>query len=234
MIDAGSLEFAHARIWARWGARPGETLWRRIETTRELGAVIDLVRASALASWVEGLDAQAGVHAIESALRRQWRARVLEVAAWMPSGWHDALRWCAALIDLPLAQHLARGGALPPWLDDAAIGDMASFGDPERVLEAWLARWRAMCPAGTGREAIEHRLLPLLAAHAASFAAPSTQDGWALRRTLHARLARLLRRAVAEPMAPFAFLALTALDVERLRGELVRRAAFPAPRAVVA
>jgi hypothetical protein len=32
---------------------------------------------------------------------------------------------------------------------------------------------------------------------------------------------------VLDPAAAFVFLALSALDVERLRGELVRRAAFP-------
>lgn len=226
MIDAGNLEFAHARIWARWGARPGDALWQRIESTRELAAVLDLARAGALARWVEGLGAQDGVHAIDSTLRRQWRERVHEVAAWMPLAWREAVRWCAALIDLPLAQHLARGGARPPWLDDTATLDAASFGDPERVLETWLARWRALCPDEPGRAAIEQQLVPLLLKHAAAFAAPSNRDGWALRRMLQARLVLLLRRAIAEPMAAFVFIALTALDAERLRAELVRRAAF--------
>jgi len=226
MIDAGSLEFAHARIWARWGARPSDALWQRIETTRELAAVLDLARSSALARWVGSLGAQDGVHTIESALHRQWHEQVREVAAWMPLAWQQAVRWCAALIDLPLVQHRARGGSSPPWQDDALIGDMASFADPERVLEAWFERWRALCPDEPGRSAIEQQLLPLLAAHAAAFAAPSARDGWALRRALQVRLAALLRRAIAEPMAAFVFIALTALDAERLRAELVRRAAF--------
>jgi hypothetical protein len=228
MIDAGSLEFAHARIWARWGARPDDALWHRIESTRGLAAVLDLARTSALAPWVEGVGAQADAHAIESALRRHWRDRVFEVAAWMPAAWHAAVRACAALVDLPLAQHLARGGAPPPWVDPPGDLDAAMARDPERTLETWLGRWRAVCPGDSGRETIERQLLPLLCAHAATFAALSTHDGWALRRALRARLATLLRRCVAEPMAAFVFLALTALDAERLRGELVRRAAFPA------
>jgi len=36
-----------------------------------------------------------------------------------------------------------------------------------------------------------------------------------------------LRRAMLDPAAAFAYLALIALDLERLRGELLRRAAFP-------
>ena len=53
------------------------------------------------------------------------------------------------------------------------------------------------------------------------------RDGWPLRRALQARLALLFRRAMLDPAAAFIFLALTALDLERLRGELLRRAAFP-------
>jgi hypothetical protein len=37
----------------------------------------------------------------------------------------------------------------------------------------------------------------------------------------------LLRRALVEPVAAFAFLALQALEFERLRAELVARAVFP-------
>ena len=48
-----------------------------------------------------------------------------------------------------------------------------------------------------------------------------------LDRTLQARLAPWLRRAAAEPAAAFVHLALCALDLERLRGELLRRALFP-------
>jgi hypothetical protein len=47
------------------------------------------------------------------------------------------------------------------------------------------------------------------------------------RRALSSRLIALYRRAMLDPAAVFIFLALSALDIERLRGELVRRAIFP-------
>jgi hypothetical protein len=72
MIDAGSLELAHARIWARHGERPDEALWRRIEAAREFAAVLDIARGSALARWLEGLG-RTDMHAIELALRCRWR-----------------------------------------------------------------------------------------------------------------------------------------------------------------
>lgn len=120
MIDAGSLELAHARIWARHGQRPDDALWRRIETTRDLSALLELARGSSLASWVAGVAPTADVPAIEAALRRHWGERVTEVASWMPQRWQRALLWCGVLVDLPSLQHLARGGAAQPWMSDDA------------------------------------------------------------------------------------------------------------------
>ena len=52
-------------------------------------------------------------------------------------------------------------------------------------------------------------------------------DGTALRRRFEAVLAALFRRAALSPAAAFAYLGLVLLDLERLRGELLRRAVFP-------
>ena len=66
-----------------------------------------------------------------------------------------------------------------------------------------------------------------VALSASAFAAAAPGTGALLRRTLQARLALLLRRATLEPAAVFIHLALSALDWERLRAELLRRAWFP-------
>ena len=63
--------------------------------------------------------------------------------------------------------------------------------------------------------------------HVNAFRDPLAGDGSALRRALHARLSRLFRRATLDPAAAFIFLAISALDFERLRGEILRRVAFP-------
>jgi hypothetical protein len=67
----------------------------------------------------------------------------------------------------------------------------------------------------------------LLTEHAAAFRDPLQVEGWSLRRALHAQLSQLFRRAMLTPAAAFIFLALSALDCERLRGELLRRVVFP-------
>lgn len=233
----GSLTLAHARISARWGARADDALWRRIETTRALDAVLALVRCSPMAGWVGGLDAEAGLHEIDQALRRHWQAEVAEVAAWLPEDWQPALRFCATGIDLPMRQHqrrLASAAALaaPPATGNQARPDAgdSEAGDPEAVWPDWLAALRRLMPAGAGRTTVLQLLLPLAERHLQAFAHPAAVDGWALRRRLAEQLAQLWRRHPAEPVGAFIHLALTALEGERLRGELARRAAFPAGR----
>jgi hypothetical protein len=258
---AGSLEYAHARMWARWGARADDALWQRLEVTRELGALLDLARGSALGPWVEGITPGATLHAIEHRLRRHRRERIDELAAWMPPAWHGAIRWCDTWPELPLIEHLARGGAAPGWLAgdprlhplqrpgaapgreaaaaaspdadllcalrgllDAARADPSAL--PAQLLALWRERWFALLPA-TGRGPIERDLVPLLALHARNFAAPETADGWAQRRALQTRLVALWRRAALEPLSAFVYVVLTGLEFERLRGELLTRAAFP-------
>jgi hypothetical protein len=245
--DHGSLEFAHARIGARWGALPHEAQWRRIEVTRELGPMLEIARATGLAPWLQGLTAEAGVHAAEHLWRRQWRSAVHELAAWMPHEWQPSIVWCVHLSDLAVVQLWAGGEPLPAWVADdpwlrtlvdqrpAASADAAwhalvaaSRGDPAQVLPAWLATWRWRLPGGSGRHAIERELLPLVERHVQAFGSSSdTVDGWALRQALRARLVALLRRHAVQPLQAFAFLGLWALDAERLRAEVVARAAFP-------
>ncbi len=243
MIDAGSLEFAHARIWARQGDAAGEALWRRIEVTRDFAAALEIARASPLARWLEGLGTDSGAHAVERVMRHHWHRQVAELASWMPRPWQAAVQWCGLLIDLPALQHLAAGAAPPPWMvddvhwqallaDGLAAGDArqplwaAARSDAQALLPRWRAEWSRRLPRGHGRAMLDAQVVPLLAAHAAAFAAPQAGDAWALRRALQQRLVLLLRRALLEPAAAFIHLALCALEFERLRGELSRRLVF--------
>lgn len=243
--DCGSLELAQARIGARWGEQPGEATWRRIEATRGGPGVFEIARTDpALSRWIAGLGPDTSLHALESTLRRRWRDKVTELARWMPPAWQRAVEWCALLPDLPALDHLARGDAAPAWMhdDDAlrpcvqtatapdtrcALVAQARTGT-EGVLACWRTHWIALLPPEPGRGRIERELLPLLEGHAAAFASPRTVDGRAARTALRTRLVLLMRRAVGEPALAFGYLATQALDLERLRGELVQRAAFPA------
>jgi hypothetical protein len=252
MSETGSIEYAQARLCARYGQRPDDLAWRRIEHVRSFAGMLDVARTSPLRSWMTGIGPTSTAHEIEALLRGQWQALVADVARWMPAPWSAAVRWCAMAADLPFVSHLARGGATLPWMRDdptfralcegeaSAPGTApvdgplvplaAAWTEPGRIGHLWRDEWRRRLPA---RHAGDPRLVDelgrVISAHLGAFRDPSVNDGWPLRRALQARLALLFRRAMLDPAAAFVFLALAALDLERLRGELLRRAAFPAP-----
>ncbi len=245
MNEAGSLEYGYARLCARFGARADEALWRRIEVVRDLAAVLDIVRGSPLAPWIVGIGPEADPHAIESAARRHWRALAVEVASWMPQPWQASVVWCAALVDLPAVRALGHGGARASWLrDDPALQGLVDpalgavdpariallcegTGDARRVLAAWRARWLQLLPEPPAAHPLLQRLVHMLEEHAQRFAGAHPADAWPLRRTLAGRVTLVFRRAAVDPAQAFAYLALAALEYERLRAELVPRALLP-------
>jgi hypothetical protein len=251
----GSLELAHARLSARYGGRPDASVWRRVEHIRALPALVDAARTSPLARWISELTPGSDSHDIERALRDQWRREVSEVAAWMPEQWQSAVLWWTTWIDLPVLEYLARGGTPLPWMaGDAVYCDLQSTSAdaqatgsnvrqlmpalrglmvrPESMLSRWCDAWRARMPPGQSGVSFLNELSRILHGHLASFAAQAVGDGWPSRRELDKRLGTLFRKSLLQPTAAFVYLALTALDLERLRAELVRRAIFtPEPTA---
>lgn len=240
-MTMGSVEYAFARIAARHGRRLDENQWHRIEAPRPLVDVLDAVRGTSLDGWVAGLTPLSDPHAIDLRLRQHWRALVGDVARWMPARWQPAIAWFALLPDLPVAAHLAAGGAVLPWMPadpcyrslveaNADRGDslarlMAMNRPPESVGATWHAEWKRRLPRGDAGPLAQ--LERLVGAHVVAFRALPPGDGSAARRTLKAGLLLLFRRATVTPAAAFVFLLLALLDFERLRGELLRRAAFP-------
>ena len=250
MIECGSLEYAHARLHARHGQRLDEAAWRRIESMREFAPLLEAVRAGALWPWLVGITADSSAHQVEAVLRGHWRALIDERAAWMPVSWQGALHWCKVLPDLALLQHLARGAEPVAWMHDdptwrelcaaqppgrasmlqagpfAALA--SAWSTPETLGRAWLDEWRRRLPrpVSDAGDALQ-RLLRVLLDHRRAFVDAAPREGWLLRGALRARLSLLFRQAALQPAVAFIDLALCALDLERLRAELLRRVLFP-------
>jgi hypothetical protein len=250
VIECGSIEYAQARLQSRHGRRATEVLWQQLESTREFGALLDAARAGPLRPWVAGITAQSSAPEIETVLLAHWHAAAAEVVAWMPGPWHDALAWCAVLPELPVLQHLARGGAPDAWMQrdprwrelcTAPPGERAAtlahspwralacaWSVPDTLTHAWQAEWRRRLPQPLhDADDSLHAVVATLRLHGAAFAAATPGPGTQLRRALQARLSLLMRRATLEPAAAFIHLALSALELERLRGELLGRRLFP-------
>jgi hypothetical protein len=81
-------------------------------------------------------------------------------------------------------------------------------------------------PASVTRQPLEE-LARLLGVHLQELAGTTTSAAaWQARETLAVRLRFQFRRVTGSPAALFVALALDALDLERLRGDLVLRALF--------
>jgi hypothetical protein len=243
MIPAGSFEYALARMQSRLGRRPSAADWRSLEHVRALESFLARARETGLAAPLEPLRANPGIHEIERAMRAHWRATVEEAARWVPEAWSRAVAWCSALADLPAMAHLAEGREPHAWMrEDTSLrtlfegtgADLAALrasavlagaSDARSLREAWLAEWRRRLPPG-GQAALVAFTRPL-GEHLRRFTAADPHDAVALRRDFETRLVAIVHGHLLEPVAIFAWLALAALDLERLRGELATRALVP-------
>ena len=203
MIAAGSLEYAHARMQARLSRRPSEGTWAAISEARFLVPIYDAARGTSLERLLSALPPQPDLPDVDRAARTAWTRTVTEAASWMPVEWDLAIAWCDSA-----AQSAPHPTLLP------------SLAHPE---------WRRRCPAGEDDPGLDE-LARLFADHLARFRIALPHEANALRCAFEARLLAAFRRHPVQAAAAFAWLALAALDLERLRGEIERRIAFPAAR----
>jgi hypothetical protein len=241
------VDYAQARIQARFGERPDESTWQAIGSTHGPAALLEVARSCGLRRWTAGLDASSGTHAIEISMRAGWRECVLELSSWMPPKWRPATLWLSGLVDLPALCHLARGEALLPWMSQdpilrpyciadvgerrtrlrqnvlAFIESQPAFADApdtpgndfeSQVRRAWYQQWRRLWPARREAGSLD-RLVALVEAGTRE---PVSTGQQALLRRLRA----LFRDLTLRPAAAFVFLALVAVDIARLRAELLR------------
>jgi hypothetical protein len=196
----GDFHFAQARMHARHGQRPDPAQW-----SAGLGHFLESARATGLRRWVADLRPEQEAVELEAALRARYADAAREVGRWVPSPWGA---WIASI------------GELPALLIDPSAAD-------QEGLALWGARWRALRPPirphhRPGLAAAE----ALVRRHRAAMASPEV-DALLARAALARDAARLFRRHAAEPASALCHLVLLALDVERLRGGLVRRRLFP-------
>jgi len=248
MAIEGNLDYALARIQARQGQRLEEADWRRLEANRDLGLYLAAMRTTSLADWVGSFDVEHDCHTFERVLRARWRRYVEAVAAWHPIATQAWLAWLAWLPALSLLAPLARPEPAPGWiLADPLLGPL-SLGTPEErvamltntplaplrgalatradLSAAWAARWDDLRPALDGpalRSLARFRQTVRRHEHDVEHAVDGAEP---LRSELARALLRLLRLGAGTVIVTLCHLALTALDIERLRGGLARRSIF--------
>ncbi len=249
MIASSDFTYVQARLQARHGERMSEADWRGLEGARSLSLYLDQARRTPLRRWSEHLGAAMSSHAIEAALRRGADRAVREVAGWMPRGWQAAVGWLAALPLLPVLEGILDGDDLPGWASEdplfaAMVGVdpagrraivaqsplaplVAADPDTRGIATLWLDHWKALWPGG---ESANSALAAFTSAVARDLAGPSNAVPGAsidaVRRGTERICVRAFRNRAATPVAAFAHLALVLIDLERLRGGVVRRSLF--------
>lgn len=248
MNHAARFAYAQVRLQARHGERPDDRVWRRLESVGELANYLQVARNTALRPWVSGLHPGHGAHDIELTLRQQYRRTIDEVAHWMPAGWRGPVSWVRRLPDLPALQHLLTGAVAPGWMrDDPELRLYASETPAARVQAlqstecaallkgwqrgeplsaAWLEHWRTLWPGAPRLAAGLEALARLLRRHLGALSLYSGAASAPLHESLSRELNYAFRRYSFEPAAAFAHLGLVALDVQKLRDQLLQRALF--------
>jgi hypothetical protein len=241
--------YVQARLQARHGERLSEAGWRLLEAARSLDRFIDRSRATSLRRFTERLNAGMSSHAIERVLRTAWRDYVAEVAVWSGPDWRLAIEWSSLLPDLPTIDALLRGEA-PYWAQQDEV--LMVFLEHEQVaspkelqlaallppparekglIRRWYTHWCSLWPQGAAERRALTSLADIIKAHGARLDGAEPEDASAsYRRDLAQKITRMFRRNGGTPIAVFYHLALVALDLERLRGDLVRRALFAPAR----
>ena len=245
--------YTQTRLQARHGMRADERSWQLAESQRELGNFLQSARQTGLKSWVSGLPATDSNQRLETALLKLYRDYVDDIASWVPRGWRKSVEWTNSLTYLPALLHLIKGNTAQAWmLQDPVLKPFTAIHHDQRnaallqsdyapmvhayhegmpLLAAWTARWQFLWPApGASERASLQHLQTLLQQHLASFARETPESAWRQRQQLAARLGTLFRAFRYQPAAVFCHLLLVALDVERLRGDILQRRLFPAYR----
>ena len=247
-MSVAGFAYAQARIEARHGERLQDADWKVLESAQSLSRYLELARSTALKRFVAQMGPDFPAHAVERVLRREAALYVREVAAWAPRRWRPAIAWIAALTLLPLidgrdeaASSLGRTGddatlealsAAGADAPDAVVRGLARIledgaGAPE-VGRSWLRRWRALWPKGEAASADLGRLVSEMRRVLALEAGRQEARGPAFRADLGRTLTRFFRGHGMSAVALVCHIGLVLIDVERLRGGLVRRSLFGA------
>jgi hypothetical protein len=235
--------YAGARLHARLARRPGAAQWGALDASRTADHYLDVLRAGRWLRVPEGALA-ADVDARERWLRDAWRKSCAEVATWYGTAHAPAFEWLAVLADLDALERLRAGAALPAWIeDDPWLGTLAHGAPNARaarlagtaaapfrgawtgrrpLLAAWHERWRALWPDAEPRTRRALRELEATVVAAAALGARARRDA------VEAAAHRAFRRGAGTPAAGVAWLAIVALQLERVRGGLAARALAPA------
>ena len=244
--------YAQARLQARHAQRPDPADWRLLAGVGDAVHYLQVARRTRLRPWVLGLQGEQDSHRIELTLRRHFQDYADEVLHWLPAPWSRSSDWFRRLPELPAIAHLLEGEPPPAWMRDDPRLEPFTLGDVAQRLQAlrdadcaplvtaweqgasisgaWFDHWRSLWVNERAGQAGLERLTALIQEALLRPPDGGPEDPGIQRERLASRLTVLFRRHAFQPAACYAHLALTALDLLTLRGELLQRVWFASGR----
>ncbi len=224
--------YLQARLQARYAKLPDESRWLHLAGLKELASFLEELRNSPLSAWITGLSAASSPEDIEKYLHKCLLDTIREIAGWFSPSWSATIHSFETLLQLPAIDYLSRSEAAGTEnIEDDELLELLQTGKQgDELLNAWISGWRALWPqmSGSHHQAIDS-LIEMLQQHRLQFVDIPVRKAWETRHALEYRLRFFFRRHELQPAAAFAYLALVALMLERLRAELLQRALFSGP-----
>ncbi|MBF0182905.1 MAG: V-type ATPase subunit [Magnetococcales bacterium] len=229
-----AFAYLQTRLQAHHGQRLDEHGWRRLEMVMPYRLFLKNARETSLAPWLQTISESDPPALLEQRLRENLFHDIEALCHWSPPSWQAAIRWTMTLWLLPAWQHRWRGEPLPFGVtlvdSDPMIQLETAWRNGASLPEAWLTHWQTLCPTQQKHAArAMQQLLQRLQQHHQQFVALADASiAKQARLQLQQSLREQFRRAAGMPAAIFTYLALSALDWERLRGHLLLRALYHA------
>jgi hypothetical protein len=241
--------YTQARLQAQHGNRPEQELWQHLQAYKELSGYLQYARQTSLRPWVQGLHATQDRDVVESVLIRQLQQHISDVASWQPHTWQRAIAWLKHLPMLPALQHLLSGNTAPAWMvSDDDLKRFTVSNQEQRLLllqqsehfpmveawqngkplvDGWLKYWKKLWPNKSGFDSKPlQELINVVHKHLVVFRNSPIDQTWQAREALVRKLSVLFRKHAFHPAASCIHLLLIALDVERLRADIMGRMLF--------
>lgn len=222
-MSSPRLAYAQARMQARHADRLSPRQWTELSASRTAEHLLRSVRESSLGRWTRLLDRAPDARAVEDALALEFRTHTDEVAEWVGPPWDHAVRWVRWL---PLLVRLE--GSEENAARAARDGGAGELVDRD-ARSIWHARFRSLEPRSS--ESLEE-LLDMVARELHRRRTETESAG--ARARFERELERRFRRHAGTPVAVFAHLALTLVDLERLRAAILVRLLLIDERSAVA
>lgn len=242
-----SQYYIQARLQARLANFADEKDWVVLNTLTDISTYMEQLKHSILAPYWLAIDEDSTSYEIERRLRMLWHNAIDEINIWLPKSYIPILNWYHILPYLPFLKPLLEAEEEPfewmqedvwlkPYLKDSQLishdwyifqksDDLSKTKLYQLWLEQWQNLWLSLFPQQK-REALvlgKHIVAIYQGRLSSQYLQQARSEHY---QNYQVILRRFFHQNLLKPIIIFAYLGLIALDLYRLRAELLERLLF--------